>query len=330
MQEQTTLAKNLISIVPDEVKLDMNVKKILGYKPLLARILKEVMSECRAMTCEEIAACIEGEVQISQVPVDPGMTNATDQITGQAQEEYAYEEGMNVYDIRTYIKLPGEADGISLKILLNVEAQNEDKPGYDISLRALFYCCRMISAQLGTEFTTHKDDPIKYGNIKKVYSIWICTETAGVRENTIETYEINRKFLLGTNSDNPRYDILNATIINLSANHNKQGVDNELIRMLTDLFDERMEGKKKVEVLENDYGLPMTQEVRKELETMCTYGAALSRKNMQSGLDQGLKALVTSLKKYIDDFDTLYKEVISNEEYAEVKEDDVRKYYQAN
>ena len=104
--------------------------------------------------------------------------------------------------------------------------------------------------------------------------------------------------------------------------------------MLTDLFDERMEGKKKVEVLENDYGLPMTQEVRKELETMCTYGAALTRKSTQrgldQGLDQGLKALVTSLKKYITDFETLYKEVISNEEYAEVKEDDVRKYYQAN
>ena len=36
-----------------------------------------------------------------------------------------------------------------IKLLVNVEAQNDDKPGYDISLRALFYCCRMISAQQG-------------------------------------------------------------------------------------------------------------------------------------------------------------------------------------
>lgn len=56
-----------------------------------------------------------------------------------------------------------------LKLLINVEGQNEDKPGYDISLRALFYCCRMISAQQGVEFTTDSDDPVKYGSICKVF-----------------------------------------------------------------------------------------------------------------------------------------------------------------
>ena len=85
MQENSTLAKNLISISSDEIKVDMNVKKILGYKPLLARILKEVMSECHDMTYEEIEKCIEGDVQISSVPVEPGMTNAAEQITGLTQ-----------------------------------------------------------------------------------------------------------------------------------------------------------------------------------------------------------------------------------------------------
>ena len=250
------------------------------------------------------------------------MTNASEQITGQAQESYAYEEGINVYDVRTYVKLPGD-DVRPVKILINVEAQNEEKPGYDISLRALFYTCRMISEQLGTEFTTHADDPVKYGNIKKVYSIWICTETAGVRENTIEKYEINRDFLYGTNSDNPRYDIINAIIINISKKHNKVGVDNELLNMLTDLFDERIDGEDKIKVLEQDYGLPLTREVREELSIMCTYGASIARKN----LDIGLKALVTSLKKYISDFETLYREVISNEEYSKVSKEEVQKYY---
>ena len=60
MQEKTTFAKNLMSMASDEVKVDMNVKKILGYKPLMARILKEVMSECHDMTYEEIENCIEG------------------------------------------------------------------------------------------------------------------------------------------------------------------------------------------------------------------------------------------------------------------------------
>ena len=33
MKDNSTLAKNLISISPEELKVDMNVKKILGYKP---------------------------------------------------------------------------------------------------------------------------------------------------------------------------------------------------------------------------------------------------------------------------------------------------------
>ncbi len=326
MREKSTLAKNLVSMSSEEIKVDMNVKKILAHKPLLARILKEVMAECDDMSYEQIEGCIEGEVRISEVPLEPGMTNAVDQITGQAQEAYDYEEGLIVYDLRTYLKFPG-GDVKPVKVLLNVEAQNEEKPGYDISLRALFYCCRMISEQLGTEFTTRTDDPVKYGNIKKVYSIWICTETSGIRENTIEKYEINRKFLVGSNPDAPRYDILNAAIINISAKHNKDSVDNELLRMLTDLFDERVDGQKKIEILENEYGLPLTREIREELKTMCTYGASIARKNAQIGLDQGLKALVSSLKKYIKDFDSLYKEVISNEEYSQMTKEEVKKYY---
>ena len=66
-----------------------------------------------------------------------------------------------------------------------MEEQNEDKTGYDISMRTLFYCCRMISSQQGVEFSTDAEDPVKYGNIKKVYSIWICAETAEKRANSI-------------------------------------------------------------------------------------------------------------------------------------------------
>ena len=87
MKDNSTLANNLISMNPEELKVDMNVKKILSYKPLLARILKCVMSECGEMTFEEIEACIEGDVMISTVPVNPGMTNAADQIVGQTDRK---------------------------------------------------------------------------------------------------------------------------------------------------------------------------------------------------------------------------------------------------
>ena len=210
---------------------------------------------------------------------------------------------------------------------MNVEAQNDEKPGYDIPLRALFYCCRMISAQQGVEFTTDSDDPVKYGNIKKVYSIWLCTEAAQTRANSIEIYDISRNFLVGTNSDHPRYDILTAVIINISEKHDTADTPSKLIRMLTDLFDERLDGVEKVNRLRDEYGLKLTRNVESEVTEMCSYATAMENKGIEKGIEKGLKALVTSLKDYIGDFDSLYNAVIKNEEYSKVSREDVMKYY---
>ena len=289
MKRLTGLGKKIISIDPDKIKLDQSVKSVLAMKSLLARIFKEVVEECRDLSYDEIEACIEGEVLISKVYVDSGLTNAGDRIDGLSTEAFLNEEGLDRYDIRTYLRLPGTDEKVGIKLLVNVEAQNDDKPGYDISLRALFYCCRMISAQQGVEFTTDSDDPVKYGNIKKVYSIWICTETAQKRANTIEKYGISREFLLGSNTDEPRYDILNAILINISEKHDTGDTDNELIKMLTDLFDERIGAVEKVRKLESDYGLNMTKEEKREVMSVCTYSDAMEKRGIEIGFGQGIE-----------------------------------------
>ncbi|SEA04271.1 hypothetical protein SAMN05216349_10412 [Oribacterium sp. KHPX15] len=181
----------------------------------------------------------------------------------------------------------------------------------------------MISAQQGVEFTTDSDDPVKYGNIKKVYSIWLCTEAAKTRANSIEIYDINRRFLYGSNSDSPRYDILNAIIIYISEKHDSEKAENGLIRMLTYLFDEHVNVADKVRNLKSVYGLNVTKEVESEVTDLCSYADAIENK----GIEKGLKALVHSLKVYVKDFDELYTAVIKNEDYKKVSREDVMKYY---
>ena len=66
------------------------------------------------------------------------------------------------------------AEKEQVKIIVNVEMQNKYHTGYDLVTRGIFYAARQISAQLDKEFTVDKNDKIKYGNLKKVYSIWIC------------------------------------------------------------------------------------------------------------------------------------------------------------
>ena len=83
--------------------------------------------------------------------------------------------------------MPGTGERISL--IINVEAQNDFYPGYPIVKRNLYYCCRLVSSQYGTEFTNSH-----YEKIKKVYSIFICMNPPNYRKNTINQYSIQEEF----------------------------------------------------------------------------------------------------------------------------------------
>ena len=80
------LTQTLTAIDPDQIKLDHTIKKILANKPILARIIGAVVEECMEMPYEKIEACIEGEVLVERVPVEPGLTNT---ICGNATEDMA-------------------------------------------------------------------------------------------------------------------------------------------------------------------------------------------------------------------------------------------------
>lgn len=77
---------------------------------------------------------------------------------------------------------------------------------------------------------------------------------------------------------------------------------------------------------------------------MCTYGAAMENKGMEKGLqkgmekgmqkgmekgmEKGLQILVRSLKYHAKDFESLYADVIRNEEYKSVTREEVKRYMQ--
>lgn len=261
-----------------DVKLDLAIKKLLCQKPILACILKNVVSECADMTEDEIIQCIEGEPEIEKVPLM--------EINGQAQEHSETGKDLVRYDIRTYIKLPNAEKPELAKILINLEAQKEDKPGYDLPVRAIFYCCRIISSELNVEFTNHQNDPKKFQNIKKVYSIWICSNAAQCRANSVDKYSINRETIYGSNDDNPRFDLFNAIIVNISKTHDTEGSDNKMIKVLTDLLNSDLSTRSKIEALKAD-GIQVTEEIEEGVADMCTYTASVRSEGEARGEARG-------------------------------------------
>lgn len=79
-------------------------------------------------------------------------------VTGQQTEDKSETEGAVFYDIRFNALAP--ADGHPIRLIINVEAQNDFHPGYPLLKRAIYYCSRLISSQYGSVFVkSHYENP---------------------------------------------------------------------------------------------------------------------------------------------------------------------------
>ena len=166
MEIENTLAKN-ITAAGEKAAYDAACKRLLANKIILAWIMKSCLEEYKTHSIHEIAEkYIEGVPQIAEVAVNPDeeTRNCGEQIWGVKNEDSTIQEGTITYDIRFLAIVPGT--GEMIRLMINVEAQNDFYPGYPIIKRALYYCSRMISSQYGREFTGPH-----YEKIKKVYSI---------------------------------------------------------------------------------------------------------------------------------------------------------------
>ena len=161
----TSVART-IEINTDHIAYDASCKRLLSEKRILAWIMKYCVSECSEMDIDDIVRCIEAP-EISSVPVFSDETNAP-RINGMNTVESSRYEGTVTFDLRFAASIPSPKRTISL--IINVEAQADFSPHYLLPSRAEYYSARLISSQKGREFTNSH-----YGDIKKVYSIWVCT-----------------------------------------------------------------------------------------------------------------------------------------------------------
>lgn len=146
------------------VQYDEHVKRILGSRQVLARILKGTIEGYHSYSPEEITLWIEPDIEIASVPLCPGEEKMDDRlINGENTESKVPGEGTITYDIRFRAFLPGKNKKTEIKLLINVEAQKKFYVKYRIVTRGIFYGARMLSEQLDREFSNSEYDKLKKG-----------------------------------------------------------------------------------------------------------------------------------------------------------------------
>ena len=287
-------------------------------KLILACILKGCVPEFKDCHVNDIETkYIEGEPEIGTVGVYPETTNLPKETTaGRVQgingEDATDTEGKVTFDIRFYALTPTKE---RIKLIINVESQNEFYPGYPLIKRAIYYACRQISAQYGSEF-----DHAHYGNIKKVYSIWVCFDPPMFRHNTINAYQIIEKQLVGeVYEDVGNYDLLNTVMICLGTKDD--GRYTGLLKLL-DIWLSRNSIDEKRAALKAIFDAEMPARLLEKESNMCNYSDFVENRGRKEGKAEDIVNLMKKLKLSIEQaMDTLSIPEAEWDEYRKLVSD---------
>ena len=277
-----TELKNAVLATDRDAQYDNSAKRLIAHKIILARILIKTVEKFKGMDPLEVAALIEGIPYISTVPVEPGLTNAVHfqngkRIVGFNTENQELNEGLVRFDIVFYVRMK---DGLS-QIIINVEAQKDEPSDYKILNRAVFYVSRLISSQKEKDFENSS-----YDDIKSVYSIWICMN---MEENTMSHIHLTKEDMIGSYEWKGNLDLLNIIMIGLAKELPEHDETYELHRLLGALLSRELTVDEKLDIIGNEYDIPLEENFRKDMSTMCNLSQGVKEEGIAIGRREGLE-----------------------------------------
>ena len=298
MEKQTALAET-IDIVAEKAKYDQCAKKLLSFKAIDAWILKACVREFSLYSVDYISEhCLIGPVELSEHAVHQDQLNKNQRMSGNEQitkmnvESGSINEGTVYYDIRFNAISPGAKEPVTL--MINLEIQTDDKPGYDLVTRGTYYCARMISEQHGPVFTGEH-----YELIRKVYSIWICPSTPKCRQNGMFRYHTIEEPVIGdAYVKKESYDLAEVIVLNLGEPADES--DCGILNLLSTLFSTTVLPAEKKRILNENYNITMTEELESEVQYMCNLSTAIENKGRAEGRTEGRVEGFGLLSKLID------------------------------
>ena len=304
---------NAVNAAGDKAQYDTRVKRLLAQKSILAHILVKTVDEFKGMKPEDVVKYIEGEPSISVVPVEPGLANmektdaAGQRIVGLNTENAEINEGLVRFDIIFYVRMPsivGRKNGLS-QIIVNIEAQKDEPTEYKILNRAIFYVSRLISSQKERDFVN-----TNYDDIKQVFSIWICMN---MDDNSLSHIHLTKDELLKPCNWKGNLDLLNIVLIGITNEIPEHDEKYEMHRLIGALLSSELKEQEKLDIIEHEYNIPISQEFREDVRIMC---------NLSTGIEE--RATERATEKTSEKFIlNMYKKGYTLDQIADVAETDV-------
>ncbi len=273
-----------ITLAAQGAAYDSECKRLLANKHILSYILKHCVEEFNHLPIRTILTCINGEPEIGDVGVNPDWSRGKNgsRIVGLNTEDSTISEHIVRYDIKFDVVVPGTQTAQEIRLIINLEAQNKFHNGYELTTRAFYYGARLISAQYGSIFEGED-----YGQLQKVYTIWICMNVPKSKQNTITEFSFQPKNIVGAAEfTHSAYDMMRMVMVCLGDGEN---ASSELLRLLDTLFYGDVGVSEKLNILEHEFDIPMTYEFEKGVGNMCNFSLGFYEQGIAKGIEKGME-----------------------------------------
>ena len=282
---------NAVNAAGDKAQYDTRVKRLLAQKSILAHILVKTVDEFKRMKPEDVVKYIEGEPSISVVPVEPGLANmekpdaAGQRIVGLNTENAEINEGLVRFDIIFYVRMK---NGLS-QIIVNIEAQKDEPTEYKILNRAIFYVSRLISSQKERDFVN-----TNYDDIKQVFSIWICMN---MDDNSLSHIHLTKDELLKPCNWKGNLDLLNIVLIGITNEIPEHDEKYEMHRLIGALLSSELKEQEKLDIIEHEYNIPISQEFREDVRIMCNLSTGIEERATERATEKTSEKFILNMYK---------------------------------
>ena len=282
---------NAVNAAGDKAQYDTRVKRLLAQKSILAHILVKTVDEFKGMKPEDVVKYIEGEPSISVVPVEPGLANmektdaAGQRIVGLNTESAEINEGLVRFDIIFYVRMK---NGLS-QIIVNIEAQKDEPTEYKILNRAIFYVSRLISSQKERDFVN-----TNYDDIKQVFSIWICMN---MDDNSLSHIHLTKDELLKPCNWKGNLDLLNIVLIGITNEIPEHDEKYEMHRLIGALLSSELKEQEKLDIIEHEYNIPISQEFREDVRIMCNLSTGIEERATERATEKTSEKFILNMYK---------------------------------
>ena len=285
-----TEIKNTILTTDKDAQYDESAKRLLGQKSILAHILVKTVDEFAGMDPKDVVPYIEGEPFINTVPIETGFTNTVIKndeslVVGLNSENPELHEEMIRFDIIFYVRMK---DGLS-QIIINVEAQKDEPNGYDILNRVIFYVSRMISSQKERDFVN-----TIYDDIKQVLRIWICMIMDDI---SLSHIHLTKDEMLKPCNWKGNLDLLNIVLIGITNEIPEHDEKYEMHRLIGALLSSELKEQEKLDIIEHEYNIPISQEFREDVRIMCNLSTGIEERATERATEKTSEKFILNMYK---------------------------------